>query len=158
MTVGVRLKDANKLTVKPGKQYLYLACGFLVLPVLIFLVAFLPERFASDPLLDRLALVGLAALPSIYFILVHWNKRVEVDGAGITVRTLLGSERRYSWDGITAQDRTQRNLAVPGSIYRGCEIRSNGRKVVEVPAAFDGYFDLLAHLRRRGLLQDGKSA
>lgn len=158
MTMGVRLKDANKLTVKPGKQYLYLACGFLIFPLFAFLVAFLPEQFANDPMIDRLALVGLAALPSIYFFLIYKNKRLDVDAAGMTVHTLLGLKRRYSWDGITAEDRTRRNPAVPGSIYRGCEIRSNGRKVVEVPAAFDGYFELLSHLKRRGLLQDGRSA
>lgn len=144
------------LTVKPGKQYLYLACGFLVFPVFIFLVAFLSKQFASDPMLDRFALVVLAALPSIYFILIYWNKRVEVDGAGIKVRTLLRFERRYSWDGLTAKDRT-RHLRVNGiGIYRGCEIRRNGRKVAEIPAAFDGYFDLLGELERRKLLEDRK--
>lgn len=154
MTMAIRLKDGSRLTVKASRNYLYLACGFLVFPMFAFLITFVPEQFASDPVLDRLALVGLAALPSIYFFLVYRNKRVEVDAAGVTVHTLLGLERHYSWDGLTALDRTRR-LRVNGvGIYRGCEIRSNGRKVVEVPAAFDGYFELLDHLERRGVFYE----
>lgn len=158
MTVGIRLKDGSRLTVKASRNYLYLACGFLVFPAFAFLVAFLQEQFANDPVLERLALVGLTGSPSIYFFLIYKNKRVEVDGTGITVRTLIGLNRRYSWDGITAKDRTRR-LRVNGSgIYRGCEIMSSGKKVAEVPVDFDGYFELLSHLRRRGLLQDEEMA
>ncbi|MBP3815310.1 MAG: hypothetical protein J6H21_00420 [Firmicutes bacterium] len=151
-TNSIKEKNRYTLTVKASRAYLYLACGFLIFPLFAMLIAFLPKQFAGDPILDRIALVALASLPSIYLALVYRNKRVEVNDTGITVHTILGLERHYSWDGITASK--TKSYYPAGTFYGGCVIRKNGKKVVEIPVAFDRYFQLTYQLKRRGLLQE----
>lgn len=139
------------IIAKASTPYLVIACVFFAAAVLLLVPVVLLDQ-SGEPLLDRLAICGLAALPGVFFVLIYRNKRIELDDRGITVQNLFGQERRYSLDEIT--DAEVKGHYAAGSAYRECTIRANGRKIAEIPIAFDGYLNMAGYLRHLGILQE----
>ena len=135
---------------KASKLYLIIACVFFAFAAVFFFLLFLVDK-SGNPVLTRLCACALPALPGVVFALIYRNKRIEIDDSGVTVRNLFGKQKHYSRDDITKAELIR---GWTGNKYRACIIRSNGKKIVEIPLAFDGYFDAVDYLRRWKILRE----
>ena len=125
--------------------------NFFAFAAVMFFLMFLVDK-SREPVLTRLCACALPAIPGVFFALAYGNKRIEIDDSGIAVRNIFGREKRYSRDEITSAELIRGWAA--GTTYRACIIRSNGKKIVEIPLAFDGYFDAVDYLRRWKILRE----